>query len=619
MTNCFLDIEVGGDDLLLVAFALDDGPIETDTHVPSAALRMMLKDETITKVAHSTYDWRWFALHGYALAGPLVDTMVMAHTLDENTKLDLGSLVKRHLGFEIEKPLKVKGGRVHFHGLYLDEYDAWPLLDRAKFRRYNQADVETLRSLYTELLRKLKFAGWDTYWARESVPYTPTIVALEARGMPINLEAVAGVESRLRAELEVSRAKLLKDGGLPETFNLNSNPQIVKYLFSAGRFTVKDRVPVTQGLGTGAIIAGLSQPSTFIVEKKGRKWIHGAWSVAGRGLPPTPKARDPKTGVEGKEPSVSSPDLLYYLGHDEWVRELCLTYRKLAKVLTTYVTKFPKIAREGRIYGRYNQAGTVTGRLSSSDPNMQNMPARGALGKEIRGLFQGNLIVGDYDQLEMRLMAHFSEDPELMAVFAAGLDPHERTAEAIFGPHVTPEQRSIGKNINFAIGYGAGPAKVAKMLSLAGYPTNEMTARLYLHNVQGFYHRFYEWKEATVDMALKAGFVQTIGGRRRRLSGQFADVSDFKKASYGARQAVNAIIQGSAADILQRVMLKLDWPGEVELIAQVHDELIWEYSDAALLGLYLGTIQQTAETGHGFNLRVPLVFKPAVVQSWAEK
>jgi len=346
--------------------------------------------------------------------------------------------------------------------------------------------------------------------------------------------------------------------------------------------------------------------------------------------------------VEGKHPSTATPDLLYQHGRDPWVRELTLTYRRTDKLLGTYLEKFPRVAVEAagesldgypekaapastRIHGRYNQGGTVTGRLSSSDPNLQNIPSRHELGDKVRELFVGNFVIGDYDALEMRIMADQSGDPELIRIFAEGLDPHERTAHAIFGAcdgHDDP-RRAVGKTINYGVGYGAGPKKLAQVLSIEGYPTTTAEARAYLKEVQGFYRRFFGWGERKKYLAKEYGHVETLSGRQRHLKGSFEELASWKAWQYGERQAVNSIIQGSAADIIRRGMLAVSkQPSLRELLrvlAQIHDEAIWEWLLRPPNAQELKLLQWCMEKGHGYDLKVPLIFVPYVCESWAQK
>jgi DNA polymerase I-like protein with 3'-5' exonuclease and polymerase domains len=404
-------------------------------------------------------------------------------------------------------------------------------------------------------------------------------------------------------------------------------------------------------------------PVGFSLDKLGRTQAHGTWTFPGRGLTPTvlaPKCDKRECDHKGgaHEWSVASPALKANLqaAQDPWVQQL-FTYRMNMKALTTYLRKYPELAHptcscpaDGRgdseavdaddpdsptrdcpvhghnattprLYGRFNQTGTKTGRLSSSEPNLQNQPSHGPLGERMRSLFQGRLIVGDYSQLEPRLMAHFSEDPVLMDVFINGRDLYRVLAAHVFGvtyDDVNDEQRGIAKVLVLAMGYGAGAKKVAQILTINGYPTTEDRAAEYLVYLTELFHRFFAWREHVIRRVKATGYVSTLSGRHRRLRAAFADLKNWKNVGYGERQAVNAIVQGSAGDIVSRVMVRGLWQHEQTLLAQVHDELVWEWTGVGYdpSPQQLEYIQEVGETAHGFDLRVPLLFEPHFGHSW---
>ena len=246
------------------------------------------------------------------------------------------------------------------------------------------------------------------------------------------------------------------------------------------------------------------------------------------------------------------------------------------------------------------------------------------------------LVVGDYSQIEPRLMAHWSRDPRLTSVYLdGGGDVYIDMARAVFETDdVTREQRDICKTLVLGMSYGAGDKKVGAILTVNGYPTSVETGAEYVSRLRSTYPVFFSWRDEVIGQAHRDGFVSTIGGRHRRLGASFLDSRNFKLVGYGERQAVNAIIQGSAADIVRRVMVACQTRvvPEFELLAQVHDELVWEWrgelcSKAGLGGhaadcglrpsdMQLAELREVAETGHGFNLRVPLLFDVHVGDSW---
>jgi DNA polymerase I-like protein with 3'-5' exonuclease and polymerase domains len=666
MKKLFLDIETTvtphpeADGLLVVGFALDDEPVEVLDHADFSSgagterFLSLLADPKVAKVEHTLYDGRYMKLIGLHMDGPVYNTAVMAHTLNENTPLDIDWLSWKYAGLDMDKRLRRSAGHVYFRDDDDQEYDlndwrawsGWPFEFGVAeawlhFIDYNVRDVDALRKLYYQLDERLRESEWDEPYYTERVPYTVTLLNMETRGLPIDIPAVEALAADYQVEHDRLAEELMVEGELPPSFNLNSGDQLCAYLFSRvvefqdalvyDTWTIECLKDCMEGnhedAGCESGGPGLGPwddhvvnwlPEGFTIDKLGRDRVHGHWTVKGRGLKATPPTRNKVTGELGKRPSTASPELLYMHAADPWVRKLCLEYRKVEKLLTTYLTKWPVDAHEGRLYGRFNQTGTVTGRLSSSGPNLQNVPARGVRGKACRGLFRGHLVVADYDQLEMRLMAHFSQDAQMMRVFRDGRDPHLITAQGIFGDGIDPDgdERGIGKTLNFAMGYGAGPKKVAQVLSLAGYPTTKEVAEGYLAEMSRFYRGFFRWKKEVMAQAKRRGNVGTIGGGRRRLKANFRDTANWKLVGYGERQAVNAIIQGSAADIIRRAMVKMD--AEVHdawMLAQVHDELVFEYDPG--FGVDLGTIQAIGERGHGFDLRVPLLFEPHAGETWA--
>ncbi len=552
-------------------------------------------------VTHTSYDVRFLRLNGCAVKGPFYDTRVMAWLLDENQDLSLEALAKRYLGLKMDKRIS-KSGKLFRR----DDGTKVPLLEAPEDQlvAYNRRDVMATHDLFRELWDQLERRSLLERFLKAEVPLTEVLLDMEVRGVPVDLRTCARLQDRLERQASALRAELTT--GLPGSFNLASAQQVAAYLFLR-KFPLPDRIPV------GAVF-----PKEFYVVRTGRKWIHGTMEVTGLGLPMG--VRSEKTG----DPSVSSRALAMNLaasGHP-WVRRY-LEWRKLDKLLGTYVRKFPKIAHEGRLYGRWNQTGTKTGRLSSSDPNLQNIPSRGDLGTEVRGLFRPGagslLVVGDYGQLEPRLMAHFSQDENLLHVYRDNLDIYVETARGIFGK-VTDYERGVAKTLVLALGYGAGDRKVAEILCLNGFPTSVGTAGGYLNELHSLYPRFFEWREEVIRVAKRKGYVETLSGRRRHLSYQFEDRVNWRKIGYGERQAVNAVIQGSAGNIVSKTMLlATKMLPRFELIAQVHDELVFEVEVQDADRKYLEYLQEIAETGHGFNLTVPLRFAPVYAETWADK
>jgi DNA polymerase-1 len=620
------DIETDGmpwDGVLLnVAWCIVDGddigPMHYDLGL-TPTLRDLLRQEDVVKVSHTKYDPRWFRLTGVDVRGQLHDTQVMAWILNENQDLRLEALVRQYLGKKMDKRIHTVAGQVLFR---CDNGTSVPL-DEAppdEMERYNRADTQRTAELYVLLRNLMRETEWWDYFLSEDVPLTHALLEMECNGLPVNLDETAD----LAAELEVGVADIQADmydmSGLPRTFNFRSGDQLSGYLFNKV-FSVAWRDEITPEERTLLKETGRSLErwveDNVVVEKVGRSYAHGTRLLKGRGLKRTPLTDS------GKRPATSTLELMTLHAGDEFVKVL-VKWRKMDKLLTTYMYNFPKFSHKSRLYGKFNQTGTKTGRLSSSGPNLQNIPAHGEWGPKVRHLFQApgtsRLIVGDYSQLEPRLMAHFSGDPVLTDAYQTGKDVYLVTAEGIFGRKVDKhdDERQIAKTLVLALGYGAGAAKLAQILSVNGYPTSEQTAKGYLRELQTLYHVLFEWKDSIIAVAKRDGYVTTLGGRHRRLRSAFGDKKNWRNIGYGERQAVNAVIQGSAGDIVRRVAIEtLSTYPNLRPLAQVHDEFVWQYDRPEVF--YVDPLESYCATAHGFDLDVPLVFEADVCQTWAGK
>ena len=300
----------------------------------------------------------------------------------------------------------------------------------------------------------------------------------------------------------------------------------------------------------------------------------------GLGLPAPRKTK-------GGQASTSQQTLEKLAGQHPVVDSI-LQYRKLEKMRSTYLDPLPRLVDpQGRIHTTFNQKATATGRLSSSNPNLQNIPVRGPLGKRMRSCFiagPGRLLVSaDYSQVELRVLAHVSQDPALLEAFRNGEDIHARTAALVYDlppDQVSPDQRRNAKTINFGLIYGMGAQKLAQELKISTTQAKDFIAR-YFERLQGL-KEFYEGVEAS---ARKHGFVTTLGGRRRLLPD--INSASGQAAALARRQAINTVIQGSAADIIKLAMLAVARDErlrelDARLLLQVHDELLLEVpADAA--------------------------------------
>jgi DNA polymerase I-like protein with 3'-5' exonuclease and polymerase domains len=626
---------------------MDKGP-QSDTRI-NPMLAAELADPCRPIVEHTKADARWAMMHGFPVNGPVYDTQVIAWVLNENQRLSLERLHKRYVGGpELDKRLRRSAGIVVFKcddGTEVLIEDA-PIDQLSK---YNRGDVQGTADLFKNLWSRLESADWLDYYLDEEMPFTSVLLDVESRGLPIDLEASEKLRLRLEEQHERWDRGLHEKAGLPAAFNLNSGDHMAAFLYSKA-FELKDSVSMSAE--TKALLKGMSKeekleaaregcvPEGFEPGVVGREYIHGLWTLKGRRLRPTMRTD------KGDRWSTSGPALRSSIEAmtDEWVTDY-LGFKRIDKLLTTYLRKFPKIAVEvgageggtsdlarrasTRIFGRFNQTGTKTGRLSSSDPNLQNIPARGDLGKEVRSLFKGDLIIGDFSQLEPRLMAHYSNDPFLVDVYTNEKDLYNEMAHNVFGTRVdevSEDERGTMKVLVLAMGYGAMGPRVSLILTINGYPTDEDRAVEYLSILRtDMVPVFFDWREKVITKVKRVGYVQTIGGRHRRLKAAFKDRKNWKNIGYGERQAVNAMMQGSAGDIVRRAMVECSVFTETEelpvwLLLQVHDELGWEHRlDPKKDQGVIDALQTICETGHGFRLRVPLRFDPYWCHTWADK
>jgi DNA polymerase-1 len=308
------------------------------------------------------------------------------------------------------------------------------------------------------------------------------------------------------------------------------------------------------------------------------------------------------------------------MGHD--VPRLMIEYRELSKLKSTYVDALPGFIHPetGRVHTSYNQTGAATGRLSSSDPNLQNIPVRTPRGEAIRRAFiaaPGHvLLTADYSQIELRLLAHLSGDPAFVEAFERGGDIHRQTAAVIFGvreAEVTAEMRARAKTINFGTIYGQGPFALSRQLGIT-----QDEAKTF---IQEYFERFAgvrRWLDATVEEARQRGYVETLFGRRRYIT-ELKD-KNFNIRAFGERTATNSPLQGSAADLIKIAMIRIHaaLPAaglKARMLLQVHDELVFEVPEgerAAAAGLVKREMEGVT------RLRVPLVVTIGAGKNWVD-
>ena len=523
-----------------------------------APLRALLADPRVPKAGHNVnYDWLVLRRHGVELAGVVYDSMLASFVLDPARRSHaLAELARERLGIEMQTYVGLVG-----RGRGERPFAEVPVAVAA---RYCCADCEVVLRLRDAFQPELEDHRLLRLLETIEVPLIPVLVGMEWHGVLVDREVLGQISRQFARELAELEQTIHRAAGTD--FNINSTPQLRHILFD------KLQLPVLKKTKTGA-----------------------------------------STDFEVLEQLAA-------LGHE--VPRLLIEYRELAKLKSTYVDALPGYVNPatGRIHTSFNQAGAATGRLSSSDPNLQNIPVRTPRGEAIRRAFVAApgwlLLTADYSQIELRLLAHLSGDPAFLHAFAQGGDIHRQTAAIIFGvsqDQVTPDMRARAKTINFATIYGQGPFALSRQLGITQEEATEFIVQ-YFKRFQGV----RAWLDRTVAEARDKGFVETLFGRRRYVP-ELKD-KNFNIRAFGERTATNSPLQGSAADLIKLAMIGIDRALRerglaTRMLLQVHDELVFEVPEAEredATGLVKSHMEAAAA------LRVPLVVSIGVGRNWVD-
>jgi len=434
---------------------------------------------------------------------------------------------------------------------------------------YAAADVDMTHRLVRVLEPELRQKGhWELFTQME-LPLVKVLLAMEMTGVALDvpfLQQMSETLARRLAELEEEIQQMVG-----YRFNVNSGQQLGHALFEVLRLPTRN-IPRTS-TGRYSVAAGVLE------------------------------------SLRGTHPVI----------------ERILEHRELAKLKSTYVDALPALVNPetGRVHTSYNQTGTVTGRISSSEPNLQNIPIRSPLGRQVRRAFiapAGWVLLGaDYSQIELRVLAHISGDPGLVEAFRRGEDIHATTAAAIFDiplDQVTPDQRRFAKQVNFGLIYGMSTYRLARDAGLTQAEAENFVAQYF-----GRFPKVREYLETTISQAKNKGSVETLSGRRRYFPVLQSTASGKEQARRRAeREAVNAPIQGSAADIIKQAILGLhralrERGLKARMIIQVHDELILEMPQEELETV-APLVRELMESA--YPLRVPLKVDLKAGPNWGE-
>jgi DNA polymerase-1 len=504
---------------------------------------------------HLKYDRHVFANHGIRLRGVVEDTLLQSYVLESDKAHDLGSLAARHCGLATISYDAVTGkgaNRISF-----------AQVDVARAADYAAEDADVTLRVHRVLRPQLAAAPeLESLYRDLELPIAEVLFRIERNGVLIDATTLAQQSDELGRKIMALEAEAQALAGQP--FNLGSPKQLAEILFNQ------------------------------------------------QGLPVVKK-------TPGGAPSTDE-EVLEKLAEDYPLPKKILEHRSFAKLKNTYTDKLPKMINPatGRVHTSFGQATAVTGRLASTDPNLQNIPIRTAEGRRIRSAFVApenhRIVSADYSQIELRIMAHLSDDPRLLEAFAQGEDVHRATAGEVFGLtpiEVTSEQRRAAKAINFGLIYGMSAFGLAKQIGV-----DRTAAAAYMDRYFARYPGVARYMEETRAVARDKGYVETVFGRRLWLP-------EIRSSNAGRRQgaeraAINAPMQGTAADLIKRAMIAVqDWLDAQKLrsllVLQVHDELVLEAPDSEL-DLLREALPKLM--GGVAKLKVPLLVEVGVGDNW---
>ncbi len=523
-------------------------------------LRPLFADERIAKIGQNIkFDCMVLRRLGIELRGRLYDTMILHYLLDPESRHNMNALAERYLHYRsIEIETLIGRGAKQL---------TMEMVGVERVCEYAAEDADITLQLKRVLYPEVERAGLARLYAEIEEPMIAVLADIEQAGVRIDTAALADYAVELNGKLAELESAVRAEAGEP-TLNINSTRQLGEVLFGRMRIAEKPKMTRTKQFCT-------------------------------------------------------DEEYLQSFAHKHRIVDLVLEYRGVKKLLSTYVEALPQLVNRttGRIHTSFNQAVTATGRLSSTNPNLQNIPVRDELGRRIRQAFIPSdddhlLLSVDYSQVELRLMAHLADDESLLAAFEHGEDIHAATAARLFGKpidEVTPEERRRAKTANFGIIYGISAFGLSQRLEIPRKEAKEL--------IDGYfasYPKVKAYMDAVVAKAREEGFVTTIFGRRRYLN----DIASRNAVARGVaeRNAVNAPIQGSAADIMKIAMIEVHRRFRAEgvrsrVILQVHDELVVDL----LRSEQEQVVRIVTEAMEGAaKLRVRLVADAGIGSNWLE-
>lgn len=483
--------------------------------------RSLFEDETIGKIGQNLkYDMQILLNYGIRTGGELTDTMLVHYLIQPEMRHNMDYLAESYLNYS---PVRLESliGKKGRGQLSVRS------IDRDQLKEYGCEDADITLQLSGVLMPKLREEGAEKLYHEVEAPLIEVLASMERHGVSIDVPALKEYSKHLATEIREVEEKIYRYAGYE--FNISSPKQLGEVLFDRLKIAASPKKTKTKQYSTGEEILS--------------KLVH----------------------------------------HHPIVSEI-LDYRSLTKLKSTYVDSFPTLIHPltGRVHTSYNQAVTATGRLSSNNPNLQNIPIRTERGREIRRAFIAGgsdrvLLAADYSQIELRIIAHLSGDRQMQEAFRQGLDIHSATASGIYGvpmEEVTSEQRRYAKMINFSIVYGISAFGLSERLNISRGEAAAMIEEYYRQ-----YPGLKKFMEESIVLAKERGYVETMLGRRRYLRDINSGNSFMRQ--FAERNAINAPIQGSSADMIKIAMVSIhkrftESGLKSAMIMQVHDELVFE-------------------------------------------
>ncbi len=521
----------------------------------------ILENENIEKIGQNIkYDNLMMKWYGVEVSGQFFDTMIAHYLCEPDLRHKLDYLAESYLKYKMV-PIEMLIGKKGKNQMSMRDVPV------EKVAEYAAEDADITLQLKSVMLEKLKEIGTEKLFNELEIPLIPVLTDMEYEGVRINPDFLNNYSKTLEKQIIEKERSIHKEAGLP--FNIASPKQVGEVLFTRMKIPYRWRKTATEQYSTN-------------------------------------------------EEKLSELALEYPFAQS------ILDYRKLAKLKSTYVDTLPLLVnpKTGRVHSSFNQARAATGRLSSENPNLQNIPIRDEAGREIRKAFEPRdsdhiLLAADYSQIELRLIAQISGDEAMLESFLEGHDIHRATAAKVYGKNiddVTADERRNAKTVNFSIIYGAGATNLSRQLNIKRTEAKELIDQ-YFSQYQGLKN----YMEKTVEFARKNGFVTTLMGRKRYI--RDIDSRNSLIRSNAERIAINTPIQGTAADMIKVAMINIhkalkEGGFKTKMILQVHDELVFD-AHKTEVEILRPIIEEKMKTAIP-DLKVPILVGMDVGENWLE-